>query len=287
MAPDEQVRAGVREDQRLAVLGGGSPGIYLGRLPTGGREAHHDAVAAAQQMDPGSVVLSPHLDDAVLSCWHVLTQPGEVTVVNVFSGIPVDGGHAAWWDRFTGARSSQERMRERLAEDADALSLVGRAAINLGFLDDQYRRDRQPIEPVVERLAAMAGPRTRIYAPAALGGVADHEVVRAAAVALLHRGRDVVLYADLPHAVRAGWPASVTGASRDPLVDVEAWWKAEVARSLPGGGHFEVHALDERAHAAKQMAIRRYRTQLPALLAMHPHLAEPQALRYEVTWRPR
>lgn len=240
-----------------------------------------------ERIDRGSVVLSPHLDDAVLSCWHVLTDPGDVTVVNVFTGMPVEGGHPAWWDRLTGASSSQERMRERLAEDAEARSLVGRSAIDLGFLDDQYRKGPQPVEDIAERITAVTGPRTRIYAPAALGGVTDHEVVRAAALTLLRRGRDVLLYADLPHAVRAGWPASVTGASHDPLVDVGAWWEAEVARALPCGSEFAVHALDDRAQAAKRAAIRRYRTQLPALEAMHAHVAERETLRYEATWRPR
>ena len=37
------------------------------------------------------VVLSPHLDDAVLSCWHVLGREGDVRVVNVFTGSPEDG----------------------------------------------------------------------------------------------------------------------------------------------------------------------------------------------------
>lgn len=241
----------------------------------------------AQRIESGSVVLSPHLDDAVLSCWHVLTSPGEVTVVNVFTGAPVNGDHPAWWDRLTGARSSQERMRERLAEDADALSLVGRSAINLGFLDDQYQPGPQPVEAIVETITAVTGPRTRIYAPAALGGVADHEAVRAAALTLMRRGRQIVLYADLPHAIRAGWPASVTDATHDPLVDVDAWWEAELARLLPGGGEFELHALDQRAQAAKRAAIRRYRTQLPALLAMNAPGAEGDLLTYEAIWRPR
>jgi hypothetical protein len=71
------------------------------------------------------------------------------------------------------------------------------------------------------------------------------------------------------------------------MVDVDAWWTAEVERSLPDGGHLEVHALGERAQAAKHSAIRRYRTQMPALMALNQHAAGPQALRYEVTWSPR
>ncbi len=48
-----------------------------------------------------AAILSPHLDDAVLSCWHLLEQPGELIVINVFAGVPEDGGRLAWWDQGT------------------------------------------------------------------------------------------------------------------------------------------------------------------------------------------
>ena len=69
---------------------------------------------------PTPTILSPHLDDAVLSLWHVLTHPGEVAVVNVFGGSP--DGHAgdAWWDRLTGGEDSVVRVGERHAEDQAA-----------------------------------------------------------------------------------------------------------------------------------------------------------------------
>ncbi len=102
-------------------------------------------------------MLSPHPDDAVLSCWHALTGPGDVRVVNVFTAVP-DGGAAsrcAWWDRLTGASNPSARMRERLIEDAEALRLAGRTALNVGFLDGQYRAGEQSAEAVAERAAAV------------------------------------------------------------------------------------------------------------------------------------
>ncbi len=42
-------------------------------------------------MGRDTVILSPHFDDAVLSCWHVLASAGEVLVVNVFAGEPPAG----------------------------------------------------------------------------------------------------------------------------------------------------------------------------------------------------
>ena len=52
-------------------------------------------------MSPDTVILSPHFDDAVLSCWHLLASAGEVLVVNVFAGEP-PAGTLGWWDRARG-----------------------------------------------------------------------------------------------------------------------------------------------------------------------------------------
>src|SRR3954468_1605952 len=56
-----------------------------------------------------TTILSPHLDDAVLSCWHVLTGPGEVAVVNVFAGVPPAGAPVGWWDRLSGDGGGRAR----------------------------------------------------------------------------------------------------------------------------------------------------------------------------------
>lgn len=104
-----------------------------------------------------TVILSPHLDDAVLSCWHVLTQPGEVAVINVFAGVPANADGRAWWDRYTGATDSAQRVRDRVEEDRRALALAGRGAVNLELLDDQYRHGEQPLAPVTARLKRLDG----------------------------------------------------------------------------------------------------------------------------------
>ena len=52
------------------------------------------------------VVLSPHLDDAVLSCWHILGREDDVRVVNVFTGSPENGDGDYTWDRLTGSQDS-------------------------------------------------------------------------------------------------------------------------------------------------------------------------------------
>ena len=176
-------------------------------------------------------------------------------------------------------------MAERHAEDRAALAMAGREAVNLDFLDGQYRDAELPLEPVVDRIA-QAAPEGLLLAPAALDHHRDHLLVRAAALALGARGREVGLYADIPHATVYGWPAWVLGEPPDPLLDPGAHWAAAMAgtgislRDLPA----DVRTLPPEAFERKLAAVRAYRTQLPALEAQFGVLA-PEVLGREVTWR--
>src|SRR5206468_12391212 len=65
--------------------------------------------------DPSAplLMLSPHLDDAVINCWSVLTADGDVQAVNVCSR-PPDPGFTPYWDRNCGAEDSPTHCRARL-----------------------------------------------------------------------------------------------------------------------------------------------------------------------------
>ncbi|MDX6696982.1 MAG: hypothetical protein QOE65_379 [Solirubrobacteraceae bacterium] len=229
-------------------------------------------------------ILSPHPDDAVLSLWHALTGPGEVTVVNVFGGSPEGHDGDGWWDRLTGAEDSVARMAERHAEDRAALARAGREPTNLGFLDGQYRRQPPGVAEIAARIEAAAPPGARLLAPAALDAHRDHRLVRDAAVSL-RAGREVALYADVPHCLTYGWPAWVTGAEPDPLLRPEMYWEhvtrdcgIPLSRCTPA-----VHRLDGPALDAKAEAVRSYRTQVPALEAVWGAMG-PDVLGHEVVW---
>jgi LmbE family N-acetylglucosaminyl deacetylase len=207
----------------------------------------------------------------VLSLWHVLAGPGEVAVVNVFAGKPT-GDEVEWWDSLTAAADPQSRMAERWAEDREALALAGREAKNLDFIDLQYRREEQPLEPLIEAIQA-AAPEGLLLAPSDLvGDHPDHALVRDAALALRDRGRDIALYADLPHATRNGLPRS---------------WRL----SLNGTGSAteqiepEVRRLSPEEASRKREAFERYQTQHAALDEMFDLAKHPERLHYEVTWR--
>src|ERR1700728_4929251 len=93
-------------------------------------------------MSHDAVILSPHFDDAVLSCWHVLASAGEVLVVNVFAGEP-PAETLGGWDELAGATDSAAAVRTRVEEDRQALARTGRTTVNLPFLDSQYRQPDQ------------------------------------------------------------------------------------------------------------------------------------------------
>jgi len=195
--------------------------------------------------------------------------------VNVFTGSPDSPGDY-WWDQLTGATDSVVRMRERIDEDRQALSLAGLRPVNLGFLDHQYRPDGEPTAAVVERLRAQIPAGATVYAPAALSEHPDHMIVRSAALELAGEGFDVRLYADLPHDSiklegRGGRDRSVGASGPRRLVE------------QPGielGGE-ETCELDDEAWQRKLTAVRSYRTQLPAL----ENVAPLESFRTEVVWQ--
>ena len=234
-----------------------------------------------------TVVVSPHFDDAVLSCWHLLGREAEVSVVNLFTGVPPNGRPAAWWDQLTGATDSRKRVLERSEEDREALAVAGRSAVGLDFLDDQYRREPQPLDPIVESLRALVPEGAVIAVPAALDAHVDHCLARDAGLALMREGFGLLIYADLPHAILYGWPAWVTGHGADAALDVGAHWRYMLAAAglEPDTLRAEVLELDEEQQSRKLHALQRYRTQLPALDAQG-RVTRHEALRYEVVWRP-
>ncbi|WMX48368.1 PIG-L deacetylase family protein [Streptomyces roseicoloratus] len=94
------------------------------------------------------LVLSPHLDDAVLSCGALLARlPGRrssrasVTVMTVFTeGAPPPYTRAGRrFLRRTGRTDAEELYAERRTEDAAVLARLGVARVHAGFVDGLFR----------------------------------------------------------------------------------------------------------------------------------------------------
>jgi len=250
----------------------------------GARRRQTPRIAASA--DAPAVVLSPHLDDAVLGCWSVLSGPGDVLVANVFDGVPPAGG-VTLWELITGCTDSAEAMRERRREDAAALAHAGRSAVGLGLLDQQYRREPPDVSRLEAALAAAVPAASAVYAPAGIGGHADHVLVAALALRLRADGIPVRLWADVPYAVEYGWPHWVTGDARRPRVDPDPMWE-RFLHDLPcerGELVPEPHRLTDAQAAAKLVAMRAYASQFPALdNAPVGRLSHPHIHRHEVLW---
>ena len=217
------------------------------------------------------VYLSPHLDDAVLSCGgmiHQQTSSGEeVRVLTIFAGEFQNGApspfalvqHGYWGN-------PQRPMPLRRAEDMAALALLGADAWHLDYLDAVYRSDPggewlydnegslwqkvSPADPLAgEGLGTMvdhletllpASDQAIVYAPLAVGQHVDHQVVHAAARKLLAKGYRLAFYEDMPYAMTPGatnLAVSVAGAEEWQVDDV-ALTPVDLAAKVAAVGYY-------------------------------------------------
>jgi LmbE family N-acetylglucosaminyl deacetylase len=86
-----------------------------------------------------TLVVSPHLDDAVFSCGRLLSAYPGATVVTVFAGLPDEDLPLTDWDERCGFSGGRQAMAVRREEDAQALTLLEARPVWLDLLDAQYR----------------------------------------------------------------------------------------------------------------------------------------------------
>lgn len=211
------------------------------------------------------IYLSPHLDDAVLSCGGLIASQvaaGDgVTVVTVFAGDPGPGPltdfaqalHNLW-------SAGQNPVGGRRTEDHLACGRLGASVVHLPFPDAIYRVDSGnqalydsevaifgPIHPAESRmveeirdyLARICPPEAMVYCPMSLGGHVDHRLTRMAGESL---HRHLWYYQDFPYAARGG--ALPQGFDLPP-------------------GREQVHPISPEQIDAWVTAIAEYRSQVP------------------------
>ncbi|WP_337059687.1 PIG-L deacetylase family protein [Kineococcus sp. G2] len=205
------------------------------------------------------VFLSPHLDDAVLSCGNLLLALGEgadVTVCTLFTeqSTPHTASARAYL-RQCGAGSAAQLYARRRAEDAGVLARVRATRVHAGLDDALFRKrsgaaaarlarllpelghvyptyrwhvaagrvsraDRHVVRAVSEVVERLAAPApTVLVAPLGVGRHVDHVLVRDVAARV---GGDVLYYADLPYALRQEPDAAFTAAHALAPVTVPA-----------------------------------------------------------------
>ncbi|HEY3832625.1 MAG TPA: PIG-L family deacetylase [Acidimicrobiia bacterium] len=134
------------------------------------------------------VVVSPHLDDAVLGCGQLMAEWPGATVVTVFGGNPpAYPTPQREWDRQSGFAPGDDVMAARRVEDAQALAALGATPQHLDFVEYTYNPGDKPVRPAViapalrDALTALAP--TAVFAPFGLANP-DHDVVHRAAMSV-------------------------------------------------------------------------------------------------------
>lgn len=246
------------------------------------------------------VVVSPHLDDAVLSAWLVLQSRPRVRVVSCFAGVPPTRTSRGHWDVTTGASPGRSAVEIRRAEDLSALALSGSEPVHLDLLDAQYRSGQGGTNHVVDDLTRVLRPHlaeaSEVWLPAGLGNHIDHVAARRASLAATAPGQRRYVYADLPYAGQPAWPIDITGNPRDMAVHFAStilgvatpasMWQS-VLSDIPGVTQewAEVHQLTPGQARSKWRAVSHYRSQLAALRCGRRNaLRRRRVFAYEAYW---
>ncbi len=220
-------------------------------------------------------IVSPHLDDAALSCadhalaWRAAGE--EVMVINVFDRAGTPSAIAPFVAdsiRSAGAADAAAYEAMRVEEDTRCLQALDVSARNLGLIDAGFRGADAPDYPTIRallpgRLAARelalvarvlevlddaiapADKVSLIIGPLGIGGHVDHLIARAACERL--GSRRLGYYADMPYA-RAPWN----------------WPGAALLQLL------RARTSIKRMSDAKRSALAHYRSQMPLLFRRGP-----------------
>jgi LmbE family N-acetylglucosaminyl deacetylase len=162
--------------------------------------------------------ISPHLDDAVLSCAATIAQAvnrgHDVLVVTCFSspGCLIND-------------SLQCHYQRRKQDDINALSVLGARSLHLDFVDAPFRHatyngfstilfhhtlpeiERPLAEEIVKKLNDVITPFDILYFPLGVGGHIDHHIVFESSRLISQKNSDIKLYEEIPYALIPGWNA--------------------------------------------------------------------------------
>ncbi|MCO6452277.1 MAG: PIG-L family deacetylase [Caldilineales bacterium] len=222
--------------------------------------------------------LSPHFDDAVLSCGGLIAQQtgqgDDVLVVTICAGHPsgrelspfAEFQHQRWLERFP----DSDLVQLRRAEDEAACQRLGARLHFLHELDCIYRvapdgrwmydteealwadlhpdEDDHALAEALSQTISDFAPDA-IYAPLAVGNHVDHQRIRERALSLANAGHPIWFYEDYPY-------------SEKP----EAVWRA-LNRPVPGFWQRYPQYLTTSQADAKMDAIACYESQLGVLFA--------------------
>jgi LmbE family N-acetylglucosaminyl deacetylase len=226
------------------------------------------------------IYISPHFDDAVLSCagliWEQARQGQQVEIWTIFGGEPPVGPlsnlalaiHTLWK-----SGDGMETIALRKQEDEAAAACVGADIVHFGFQDCIYRRsprgehlypetvftsahpgDSRLPGNIARALKSELLPEDVLVVPLALGSHIDHILARQALEKL---GRPLWYYADIPYLLN--YPDTLAPAVAElaptfhPVssAGIDAWWDGIAAYKS------QIDSL-YRGEGTLEQAVRRY-----------------------------
>lgn len=209
-------------------------------------------------------VVSPHLDDAALSCALLLAANPGSFVTTIFAAGPSSVRPLTPWDRAAKYfPEGADVTGVRRGEDISATALLRATAIHLTYWDRQYRNegygyrglsDEELPDAIAVTLAARRPPAAAAAWVMPLGlGHPDHRL--AAQAGLILAGQepgDVFLYEELPYAAE---DASEVAARKRYFAERGFELKEDASVGIAADRALKAAVL--RCHASQQRALRR------------------------------
>jgi len=200
-----------------------------------------------------NILISPHLDDAVFSCWKTINDSQNSLIINVFAGIPKQGTRTLW-DRICGEKNSMKMVNARRQENELALDKTKATNIYLDFLDRQYRTKININNQVKKNMTQYLNKKSRILFPIALSSNyrhPDHLILRKIGLKLLEENYNINFYPDVPY---MGLPKNINNTHVDQLIN-----RIQGKLNLSVG--IKVLKLSEEERQAKHTAALKYSSQ--------------------------
>jgi LmbE family N-acetylglucosaminyl deacetylase len=209
-----------------------------------------------QRLKGRLVVVSPHLDDAVLSLGatlaHAVESGSKVEILTVFACAPDSNAPTDEWDRKSGFATEGQAAQQRRSEDETACAILGVAPRWFEFGAQPYDRHGSMQEVVSAVAAATAGADT-VLVPGFPLAHADHAAITNGLLAHGLSCRRVGLYAEQPYS----FDRSATPAGSVP--DMPA------ARVRAGTLTWQRSCATRKHRELKLQAVKQYVSQLPQL----------------------
>ncbi len=204
-------------------------------------------------------VVSPHLDDAVLSVgatMHNLVERGEdVHVITLFAGDPERSGPPSYWDQPRGVATAAEAIGERRAEDQKACDLLGVTPIWLPFDEEAFIVKRDP-DSMWAMLGSLLVTASVVLLPAWPLQHSDHRYTTMLVLDRLMYRTPMLFYCELPSATRPGTLLKSVARGRSL-----PWLRHALGDEM----HWFTPRLSRRDLDAKMQAVAAYSGELVAL----------------------